>query len=77
MLVLAMPNFSDMFVVETDALDGGIGAVLCQHGRPVAYISEALGPTKWAWTTYAKEMLAIMEVVWCWRPYFLGKKFQI
>lgn len=72
MLVLAMPNFSNMLVVvETDALDGEL-AQCCPNTS--AYMSEALDPAKWAWPTYAKEMLAIMEVMWCWRPYFFWVK---
>ena len=55
----------------------GIGAVLSQKGRPIAYLSKALGPSKRAWSIYSKEMLAIMVAVKLWRPYLLGRKFQI
>ena len=41
--VLALPDFSLPFVIETDACDSGIGAVLLQQGHPVAYLSKALG----------------------------------
>jgi hypothetical protein len=41
--MLVLPRFDELFVVETDACDDGIGAVLMQCDRPVAYLSKALG----------------------------------
>ncbi|GKC04118.1 transposon ty3-I gag-pol polyprotein [Tanacetum coccineum] len=37
----------------------------------------ALGVTKKLWSTYAKEMLAIVEAIRAWRPYLLGRKFYV
>jgi hypothetical protein len=74
---LAMPNFNDSFTIEADASGDGIVAVLSQQGRPIAFMSRALGISKRSWSVYAKEMLAIVEAIRIWRPYLLGRKFII
>ena len=75
--VLALPNFTKTFVVETNASGIGIEAVLCQEGHPIAYLSKALSGRNLALSTYDKELLAIVFVVQHWRPYLLGQHFCI
>ncbi|KAA8521016.1 hypothetical protein F0562_011696 [Nyssa sinensis] len=40
-------------------------------------MSRAIGITKRSWSTYAKEMFAIVEAIRVWWPYLLGRKFFI
>lgn len=75
--VSVMSYSSKEFEVHTDASDIGIGIVLVQRGRPLAYLSKVLGVKKVGWSVYFKEMLAIVEVVRVWRPYLMGRKFII
>lgn len=41
----------------------GIGAMLGHHGRHIPFLSKVLGPSLRAWSTYAMEMLVILEAV--------------
>jgi hypothetical protein len=70
--VLALPNFSLPFILETDASGSGLGFVLMQQGRPIAFYSEALGPKASSQSTYYKEALAILQSLKRWRHYLLG-----
>ena len=67
--VLAIPDFSQPFIVETDASDIGIGTVLIQRDQPVAFLSKALGPQHQKLSIYEKEFLALIMAVERWRTY--------
>jgi hypothetical protein len=75
--VLALPDFTQPFVIECDACGIGIGVVLSQNNHPIAYFSEALKGLALTLSTYEKEMLAIMKSINKWRPYLLGKPFTV
>ncbi|KAJ0836439.1 putative nucleotidyltransferase, Ribonuclease H [Helianthus annuus] len=74
---LGLPNWSLPFSIECDASGVGIGAVLTQQGRPLAYYSAPLKGTMLSWSTYEKEMLALVKAVRKWRHYLLGRPFVV
>ncbi|XP_061361231.1 uncharacterized protein LOC133305112 [Gastrolobium bilobum] len=75
--ILVLPNFNIPFVLETDASGTGIGAVLLQEGRAVAYYSSKLSKRMQQQSTYIREMFAITSAVAKWRQYLLGSQFII
>ncbi|GJW36708.1 retrotransposable element Tf2 [Tanacetum coccineum] len=75
--ILAIPDFTKPFVVETDASGVGIGAMLQQNGHPIAYLSKTLAPKNQTLSTYEKEFLAVMMALEKWRGYLLDSYFII
>ncbi|GJW72186.1 ty3-gypsy retrotransposon protein [Tanacetum coccineum] len=75
--ILGLPDFEDTFVIEADASDVGIRAVLLQKEQPLGYFSRKLGPRIKVAATYQKELFAIVEAVYKWRQYLIGRQFII
>lgn len=75
--VLALPNFTKPFTIEVDACGTGLGAILMQDSKHIAYFSKAISPTSMGKSIYEKEAMAILEALKKWRHYLVGNPLII
>ena len=75
--VLAMPDFSKPFTIESDACNNGLGVSLVQDELPIAFTNKSFSGKNLATFTYDKEMMVIFHAVQKWKPYLLGNHFYI
>jgi hypothetical protein len=77
--LLQLPNFGKTFELECDAsgIGIGIGGVLLQEGNPIAYFSEKLSGPSLNYSTYDKELYALVCVLETWQHYLWLKEFVI
>ena len=79
--ILALPDFAQTFVLDTDARNEGIGAVLFQveddKETIIAYASQVLSKAERAYCVTRRELLAVVPFIQHFRAYLLGQHFVI
>jgi len=75
--VLTLPDIHRDFVVYCDASRQGLGCVLMQDGKIVAYASRQLRPHEQNYPTYDLEFAAVVHALKIWRHYLIGNKCEI
>ena len=72
--VLALPDPTKPYEVVTDACKTGIGAVLLQEGRPIAFCGRKLNDAETRYTVTDQELLGVIYAVTQWRCYLQGAR---
>ncbi|TKC13482.1 hypothetical protein FA727_23570 [Robertmurraya kyonggiensis] len=75
--VLVMPDIQKGFDVYCDASHVGLGCVLMQEGRVVAYASRQLRKHEKNYPTHDLELAAVVHALKIWRHYMIGKRCRI
>ena len=70
--VLTVPQGNEDFVVYSDASYQGLGCVLMQKGKVVAYASRQLKPHELNYPTHDLELAAVIFALKIWRHYLYG-----
>ena len=79
--ILGYPDPSLQYILDTDASDMGVGAVLSQvqegRERVVAYYSKTLSPAERNYCVTRRELVAVIKAMKHFRPYLYGQRFRL
>jgi ribonuclease HI len=75
--VLTLPDTQKDFTVYCNASRQGLGCVLMQDGRVVAYASRQLKTHEQNYLTHDLELAAVVHALKIWRHYLIGNKCEI
>lgn len=79
--VMSCPDYSKPFIIQCDASNEGVGAVLCQKSgdseQAVAYLSRKLTDTEKRYSTSERELLSVVYAIEKFRPYIDGLHFEV
>ena len=80
--ILAFPDYMCAFILDTDASDTGIGAVLSQvhpdgTERVIAYTSRSLTKPERRYCVTRRGLLAVVTFIHHFRQYLLGRRFSL
>ena len=72
--VLTQPTYDKEYMIFSDTSLNGLGCVLMQEGKVVAYASRQLTPHEKNYTTHDLELAVIVFALKIWRHYLYGEK---
>jgi hypothetical protein len=72
-----MPDITKSFDVYCDASKLGLGSVLMQDGKVIAYLSRQLRPHELNYPTHDLELVAVVHALKTWRHYLMGNCCEI
>ncbi|OMO91869.1 reverse transcriptase [Corchorus capsularis] len=75
--VLTLPTDGGKFTIYSDASRKGLGCVLMQDGRVIAYASRQLKPYEQNYPTHDLELAAVVFALKIWRHYLYGESCEI
>ena len=75
--VLALPTEGGGYEVYTDASGIGLGCVLMQHGKVIAYASRQLKKHEENYPVHDLELAAVIFALKIWRHYLYGEQFTV